>query len=209
MTSISVYSESFSYSPSDSPLVTNKYYTLTWIIYKNGIIDYSGDTYQFFYDGVSMKTGILDSNGKAIISIMINIAGPHSFQIKIYDTGTGIELFAGLIRNYTVSASVPSGGAIPSSPMLTTYYTDLFMFWLPVAMIVFLPTISLTLVGAKYAGGAGAIVGMIFGGATGIIGGTVVGIIPVYALYLLVLLIATGLVMLIVRGSSGGGSAES
>jgi hypothetical protein len=81
------------------------------------------------------------------------------------------------------------------------------MFWLPVAMIVFLPTITLTLAGAKYAGGAGAIVGMIFGGATGIIGGTVVGIIPVYALYLLVILIATGLVMLLVRSSSGGGSA--
>ena len=132
------FTETFSYSPADNPLLTGKTYTLTWTIYKNGIIDYSGDTYQFFYDGVSMKTGILDGNGRAIISIMINIAGPHSFQIKIYDTATGTELFAGLVRNYTVSASVPSGGTIPSSPVLTTYYTDLFMFWLPVGIIVFL-----------------------------------------------------------------------
>jgi hypothetical protein len=202
------FTETFSYSPVDNPLLTGKTYTLTWTIYKNGIIDYSGDTYQFFYDGVSMKTGILDSNGKAIISIMINIAGPHSFQIKIYDTTTGAELFAGLVRNYTVSASVPPGGTIPSSPVLTTYYTDLFMFWIPIGMIVFLPMMSLTLAGAKYAGGAGAITGMIFGGMVGVIGGTVVGIIPMYALYLLVILIATGLVMLIVRGSSGGGNAE-
>ena len=61
------YSESFSYSPADNPLLTGKWYTLTWIIYKNGIIDYSNDTYKIFYDGVSMKTGILDGNGKAII----------------------------------------------------------------------------------------------------------------------------------------------
>jgi hypothetical protein len=202
------FTETFSYSPADNPLLTAKTYTLTWTIYKNGIIDYSGDTYKFFYDGLSMKTGILDGSGRAIISIMINIAGPHSFQIKIYDTATGTELFAGLVRNYTVVASVPPTSGPPSGPVLTTYYSDLFIFWLPVAMIVFLPTISLTLAGAKYAGGAGAITGMIFGGAIGMIGGTVVGIIPAYALYLLVILIATGLVMLIVRGSSGGGSAE-
>ena len=202
------FTETFSYSPADNPLLTAKTYTLTWTIYKNGIIDYSGDTYQFFYDGVSMKTGILDGNGRAIISIMINIAGLHSFQIKIYDTATGIELFAGLVRNYTVVASVPPTSGPPSSPVLITYYSDIFMFWLPVGIIVFLPLVGCTMLGAKYAGGAGAITGMIFGGATGIIGGTVVGIIPMYALYLLVILIATALVMLVVRGSSGGGGAE-
>ena len=143
------FTETFSYSPTDNPLLTGKTYILTWIIYKNGIIDYSGDTYQFFYDGVSMKTGILDSNGKAIINIMINIAGPHSFQIKIYDTTTGAELFAGAVRNYTVVASVPPTGGPPSGPVLTTYYSDIFMFWLPVGIIVFLPLVACTMLGAK------------------------------------------------------------
>jgi hypothetical protein len=202
------FTETFSYSPTDNPLLTAKTYTLTWTIYKNGIIDYSGDTYQFFYDGVSMKTGILDGSGRAIISIMINIAGLHSFQIKIYDTTTGTELFAGLVRNYTVVASVPPSGTIPPAPVLTAYYTNIFMFWLPVGIIVFLPLVGCTMLGARYAGGAGAITGMIFGGTTGIIGGTVVGIIPTYALYLLVILIATAIVVLFVRGSSGGGNAE-
>jgi hypothetical protein len=64
------------------------------------------------------------------------------------------------------------------------------------------------MLGARYAGGAGAITGMIFGGATGMIGGTVVGIIPTYALYLLVLLIAFALVTLYIRGSGSGGGAE-
>lgn len=207
-TMINIFSETFSYSPPDSPLITNKYYTLTWTIYKNGIIDYSGDTYQFFYDGVSMKTGILDSNGRAIINVMVNIAGSHSFQIKIYDTGTGAQLFAGLIRNYNVSASTPPSGGAPSAPTLIGFYSDIFMFWLPVGIIVFLPLVACTMLGAKYAGGAGAITGMIFGGATGMIGGTVTGIIPTYALYLLVILIATAIVVLFVRGSSGGGSVE-
>ena len=146
------FTETFSYSPADNPLLTAKTYTLTWIIYKNGIIDYSGDTYQFFYDGVSMKTGILDGNGKAIISIMINIAGPHSFQIKIYDTATGTELFAGLVRNYTVSASVPPTTGPPSSPVLISYYSDIFMFWLPVGIIVFLPSSSLHYARCKICG---------------------------------------------------------
>jgi hypothetical protein len=202
------FTETFSYSPTDNPLLTAKTYTLTWTIYKNGIIDYSGDTYQFFYDGVSMKTGILDSSGRAIISIMINIAGPHSFQIKIYDTATGDLLFTGQVRNYNVVASAPPSGGIPSAPVLTTYYTDIFMFWLPVGIIVFLPLVGCTMLGARYAGGAGAITGMIFGGTTGIIGGTVVGIIPTYALYLLVILIATAIVVLFVRGTSSGGNAE-
>ena len=116
---------------------------------------------------------------------MNNIAGPHSFQIKIYDTTTGAELFAGSVRNYTVSASVPPTSGPPSSPVLISYYSEIFMFWLPVGIIVFLPLVACTMLGARYAGGAGAITGMIFGGATGIIGGTVVGIIPIYALYLL------------------------
>lgn len=204
------YSETFSYSPADSPLLTNKWYTFTWIIYKNGLIDYSNDTYQVFFDGLSSKTGTLDGSGKAITSVMNSIVGPHSFQIKIYDATTGNLVFTGTIRNYTFVVSTPPSGGVPSAPTLIGFYSDIFMFWLPVGIIVFLPLVACTMLGAKYAGGAGAITGMIFGGATGMIGGTVTGIIPVYTLYLLVILIATAIVVLFVRGSggdSGGGGA--
>jgi hypothetical protein len=201
------YSETFTYSPADSPLLTGKYYTLTWTIYKNGIVNYFNDTYQFMFDGLLMKTGTLN-NGKAIISIMVNTSGQHTFQILILDGLTEELLFVGAVRTYAFSSSVAPSNEIPTPPTLIGYYSDIFMVWLPIGIVVFLPLVSCTMLGAKYAGSAGAITGMIFGGATGMIGGTVTGIIPTYALYLFVLLTAIAIVVLFTRGSSGGGGGE-
>jgi hypothetical protein len=159
------------------------------------------------FDGLLMKTGTLN-NGKAIISIMVNTSGQHTFQILILDGLTEELLFVGAVRTYTFSSSVTPSNEIPTPPTLIGYYSDIFMVWLPIGIVVFLPLVSCTMLGAKYAGSAGAITGMIFGGATGMIGGTVTGIIPTYALYLFVLLTAIAIVVLFTRGSSGGGGGE-
>jgi hypothetical protein len=199
------YTEEFVYSPADDPLVTSKYYTFLWTIYKDGILATETETYRIYVDGMLQKTGTL-VNGNGVAGVMINMAGVHTFQLQLFDYTTDVKLYTGTTHEFIVSSSSPPAQEPPSTPTLIGYYSDIFMLWLPMGIIVFMPLVSVTMVGAKYAGGSGAIVGMIFGGTVGIIGGTVVGIIPPYALYLLVILIATAIVLLLVRGSSGGGS---
>jgi hypothetical protein len=206
-----IYTFSDSYAPADDPLLTNKNYVMTYNIYVNGIADDYNETAKIFVDGVERITKSIPSSGsnvgKITFNMMIGTAGIHSIILKIYNNAGVYEALSDEYL-YTFIASTTPTGDVPSAPTLIGFYSDIFMLWLPIGIIVFLPLVACTMLGAKYAGGAGAITGMIFGGATGMIGGTVTGIIPTYALYLLVILIATAIVVLFVRGSSGGGSAE-
>lgn len=205
-----VYTFNDSYAPADSPLLTNKNYVMTYNIYVNGVADDLNETAKIFVDGIEKITKSIPSSGSNVGKITFNMiagtAGIHSIILKIYNNVGELDGMSDSYDYIFITSPTPSGG-VPSPPTLIGYYSDIFMVWLPIGIIVFLPLVGCTILGAKYAGGAGAITGMIFGGATGMIGGTVVGIIPTYTLYLLVILISTAIVMLFVRGS-GGGSAE-
>jgi hypothetical protein len=206
-----VYTFSDSYAPADSPLLTNKNYVMTYNIYVNGVADDLNETAKIFVDGIERITKSIPSSGANVgtitFNMMVGTAGIHSVTLRIYNSVGELDGISDEYP-YTFVTSVTPSGDIPSAPTLIGFYSDIFMLWLPIGIIVFLPLVACTMLGAKYAGGAGAITGMIFGGATGMIGGTVTGIIPTYALYLLVLLIAFALVTLFIRGSSGGESAE-
>jgi hypothetical protein len=205
-----IYTFTDSYAPVDSPLLTNKGYVVTYIVYVNGAADDYNETAKIFVDGIERMTKSIPSSGsnvgKVIFNMLIGTAGTHSTMIKIYNNLGNYEAISDE-TSYTFVSSPPPVGGVPPAPTLIGFYSDIFLVWLPIGIIVFLPLVACTMLGAKYAGGAGAIAGMMFGGATGMIGGTVVGIIPTYALYLLVMLIAAAIVILFVRGSGGGSDA--
>jgi hypothetical protein len=205
-----VYTFSDSYAPADSPLLTNKNYVMTYNIYVNGVADDLNETAKIFVDGIERITKSIPSSGSNVGTITFNMligtAGIHSIILKIYNNVGDLDGISGEYSYTFITSTTPTGG-VPSAPTLIGFYSDLFMIWLPIGIIVFLPLTACTMLGARYAGGAGAITGMMFGGAVGMIGGTVIGIIPTYALYLLVMLIATAIVVLFVRGSGGGSDA--
>ena len=192
-------------SPADNPMIQSKTYSLTWTIYKNGLADYDGDTYRFRFDGTVAKTGVLDGSGKAIISLTCGLTGTHTVSIDIWNDTAHTQLYEGTVHSYNfVASTVPPGGG-GFTNISTGWYT-LFVLWVPILGFIFVPMVTLAILGARFAGPMGAMIGMLSGGFVGTISGVVLTIIPMYVLLLYLLLMGVSFAMMF-RGGGGSGGA--
>ena len=194
------YSMSEVYTPVDSPLLTNKFYTFTYTLYLNGITDLTGKFYTIYVDGIFKAEGYFStSTGKISISMSAVSAGTHNIKVFVCDTVTHAALWESDLYPHVYILSSTTGGDV--DPTFTVGWITAIM---PIAFIVFTPIIALTLICAKFAGGAGVIVGAVLGSIVGIVAGIQTSIIPTYTLYLLAIAIILTLVFL-AKGSGGSG----
>jgi hypothetical protein len=197
------YTVTESYTPSDTPLVTNKNYVFTWSIYANGVLDNYNDTYKIFLDGIEAKPGTI-SLGIATMSMTVPLAGIHTLFISVYHLGTFEYSSAPVSHSWIASTSTPGSGGTPS---IGGGYYNLMTIWVPIGLFVVLPMFGLAFVGGKYAGGTGMVIGMLGGGFAGVVGGTQLLILPGYYLWLYILFMGIALALSITIGRSGGDSA--
>jgi hypothetical protein len=180
-----IVTETIAYSPIDNPLLTLKPYVFTWTIYKNGIADMDGDTYKIYFDNFQSKTGTVTSSGKASASITSSLTGDHTVSIDIYDS-TGTMILHGINHSYNWVA-LGGGNTVPSGNDLMTGYYNLLMIWVPIGLFVIIPSLAFALLGSKFST-VGMIIGLLFGGFIGIVGGVMTNLLPQYVLYLYLLL---------------------
>lgn len=195
------YSESMSYAPVDAPLIKGKQYTFTWIIYRNGISDSSEQKYKFFFDGLEQKSGTIDTNGKIIVSITVNLTGSHVVNINTYDNITSTLIYTGIDYTYTWVESIHGPTDYNPTDIMANWYIMLVV-WVPIGFVVVLPSLAFALLGSKFSA-IGMIVGLLFGGFIGVIGGTMLNILPTYVLYLYILLMGICFAMIIKGGGNG------
>lgn len=211
------YSATLSYTPQDNPLVIGKYYIFTYTISNNGVVSNSLQYYSIYVNGIDMMDGNT-SNGIITFTPSFSIIGSYGYQLFVY-TGSTL-VYTGTQYNYNVVTGSTSngngnnnggnGGSTSNTTIgsqlgnIASGYYNLAVIWIPLGLFVLVPMIGLALLCAKYAGATGALLGLIFGGFVGVIGGTQLNIIPQYFLYLYIFLIGIGLVI-IIRGQSSNG----
>jgi hypothetical protein len=178
------YTSTISYSPLDSPLLTNKAYSFTYTIYNNNVLDISGKKYKILIDGLEQKSGNLNSVGQATFSLTILNPSAHTFEIRILDSGNNV-IYGSDVTGYVFRDAVTTPGTIPGEDIATGLYA-LLTVWVPIGLVVMIPTLALSLLGSKF-GVTGMMVGMLMGMFLGVLGGVLVNILPAYALYLYIL----------------------
>jgi len=193
------YTVTTSYLPVDNPLLTLKPYSFTFTIYANGVLDNLNDTYKIFVDGQQAGQGIIPQTGIVTINnIQSLVATTHTIYISIYHNG--YFEYSSTQTNYVFVAS-GSGNTIPEGTDLGTGYYTLLTVWVPIFLVVMVPSFCLALVGAKF-GTLGMMVGLLFGAFVGILGGVLTNILPQYALYLYILVMAVCFAIL-AKGNGG------
>jgi hypothetical protein len=196
--------QTLTYAPTDNPLITNKQYVFTFVIFRNGIIDNNNtDKYIAYFDNYPVKNGALDSNGRALIYVTSSLVGAHALAIDISDSSNTM-IYHGMGTDFTwVSNS--TGGTLPPVNVITGGWYNLLVIWFPIFMFVVAPMLAVGFLSAKFAGGTGMLMGIIFGGFGGVVAGVQMLILSTYVLYLYILLVAFGLVLaLSTRGSNNG-----
>jgi hypothetical protein len=178
------YTSTLSYSPLDNPLLTNKSYSFTYTIYNNNVLDISGKKYKILIDGLEQKSGNLNSVGQATFSLTILNPSAHTFEIRILDSGNNV-IYGSDVTGYVFRDAVITPGTIPGEDIATGLYA-LLTVWVPIGLVVMIPTLALALLGSKF-GVTGMMVGMLMGMFLGVLGGVLVNILPAYALYLYIL----------------------
>jgi hypothetical protein len=195
------YTVTESYTPVDSPLITNKNYVFTWSIYANGVLDNYNDTYRIILDGIEVKPGTVQL-GLATMGVTVPLAGTHALYISIYHLGVFKYSNTPINHVWVASGVTPGTGGTPS---IGAGYISLMVIWAPIGLLVVLPMFGLALVGGKFAGGTGMVIGMLGGGFIGVVGGTQLLILPGYYLWLYILFMGIALALAITIGRSGGG----
>ncbi len=197
------YDMTVSYSPTDDPLLTNKDYDFTFTIYLNNVIDTNtNDTYKLYLDGIERGGGTLELDGYFVFRMRVLTAGIHTFIVTVYD-GTNALVYTSDSYSYTFVATTTS--TTPLDPgTVTTGWANMFGLWIPIMLIVVAPMVMLAIVGGKFGGGTGMVIGMLGGGFAGVIGGTQVNLLPSYILYLYILLIGVSLVLAMAMNRGGG-----
>lgn len=196
------YDSIISCSPPDATMLVNKVYSITWTVTKNDVLDNLGnETYRIVVDGLDQATGKISSLGTIVYQAYVISKGTHSFQFKLVDNG--VIYFESEITAYSFFDS-PSQPDIPTQSSFMTGYIQIFMVFLPISMFMFVPAVTLGVLGGKGGGGAGMIVGMVLGAAIGTIVGVMSGYLPVYAVWLMVLIVALGFILATKVSGSGG-----
>jgi hypothetical protein len=201
--SVGTYLATVSYSPADTPnLHTNTQYTftLTATVYS---LPTSGLQVKLLINDREQSDKITNSQGKVVCLITFPAVGYYSFTWEIYDTQNNVSII-----QYTVYGAyyvTPLTGGNPPPESVVTAWGNLLLIWVPVLGFVVAPMLGLAIVGGKYAGGTGMVIGMLGGGFGGVVGGTQLNILPGYYLWLYLLFMGIALALAISIGRGGGG----
>lgn len=170
---VATYSLSVSYSPSDSPLITNTNYLFTVQTLRNNKAFSS--CVLVYVDNTLYKT-IDTSNGYGTFSYLTSTSGYHNFTFVIHDNQRNLdvktETYMYLFRTRELTEEEE---AMQQSIYLISLTTRI----LPYLFVILLPAFIL----AYYAG----VMGFVGGLAIGVFMGVSVGLIPVYVIYLFIL----------------------
>ena len=188
---VRVYTLGMSYSPSESPLKVNNAYTYTVTALANNKAFNS--IVQVYFNGTLLKT--LDTkSGTASFTYTVSQSGFYNWTLKLYDND---------VKAYvkTVSYQLQYVEVKPSESEVVQYQIvnlfDVIMGIIPIFFVVLLPAFLLAL----YFG----IMGLFTGFTIGMIMGTMTGIVPLYGLYLYILILILSVIFMSRRGGGGGG----
>jgi len=198
------YSATLVYAPLDTPnLYVNRQYAFT-VTAKIGGLGTSGLNVRFLMNGREQSIKVTNSQGKITYLVTFTQTGYYSFTWEIYDPQNDGTIIRYILQDSYVVIPLTGGGVTP--PTVITGWSNLLVMWVPVLVFIVTPMLGLAIVGGKYAGGIGMVIGMLGGGFAGIIGGTQLSLLPSYYLWLYLLFMGIALALAVTIGRSGGGS---
>lgn len=175
-----------SYIPSDSPLETYTNYQFSLTTTLNGYATQS--TVIGYFDDIQIFSVQTNTVGQYTFTSYTGIAGYHEILFKIYYNN---------IYRYNESFSyfyVSIDDEIPDTPTMIPMITNLVTVFIPVMIIMGVPSIAF----GKVGGSMGFMVGL----AIGAFICSTAGFIPTYVMYLIILCVVGGIVLIF---RSGGG----
>lgn len=177
------YDISISYTPADSPMVSDKYYKFTATGTRNGL---GFKHVQFWYlDGNNIGSKTTSTGGISQLSIKF-AAGTHNLTVEMYSLTDSTLLYNETWRYVVIQSPTvsPEGGAI-----VIPHVVGIITQGVPILIIFLAPIMALAEVK-----GLPPIIAITIGVALGAIVGVMSGIIQIYQFFLIVLSLIVALV---------------
>ena len=213
------YDVTVSYLPYDSPsLSTGKTYVFTLTATSN-TVGVAGFSFKFLVNGVQQSPAykLTDSSGKTLYSITFQQSGYYNLTWELYDP-TGIRpihigdpssyssagspnLVYTLTQSYLVIVPPPNGGGNNPDDDIPGFVITSLVGWISYMVILTMVIGPVVLLALLHLGPMSLPVGLSVGATIGI----VTGYLPIYAIFILLMLIAITGVMVLKGSFSGGG----
>lgn len=171
------YDISISYTPTDDPLDVNTNYQFTTTTTLNGI---GTEVINIVYwDGSQVKADYSETNGVFQFTLISSIGGIHNLTVSVWDGEPPAYKYSES-WSYTFSGIDPT--ADPTTPTLVTTTISLMVYFIPVLVIIIFPAFMFFKILDDN------IFGGLFGLSLGVIICNVAGYLPVYTIYLMLLI---------------------
>lgn len=195
-----VYDFILTYSPVDSPLKQGKVYTFTATTYADGYV--SAQYFKVIVDGILYNYYHTSAtSGVKTFQMAFNSAGIKNVTLGIYNPAIDP---VNTLHDETFYYSVVGEEADEDSTSFTNTFLGQsamqLITYLPLMLCIFVPAFGLS---AEYGG-----VGFVGGIAIGSIIASYAGLLPFYAIFLILLVIVIGVIMILRGGFNVGGGGS-
>jgi len=183
-----VYDMSFTIIPDETPKIVNKSYKMTMTSLANNV-GFKSNTILYF-DGSQVSSKVTDSAGVRVITFLFGTEGIHTITVKIYQLGTSSLLHTDSYSDiWSLTGSETDD---PDEAVLIPLTVAGISIFMPIFFIVLVPMFAL----GEMAGKIGIMAGLIIGVTIGAMS----GLLPMYTVFLMILVVVMAFVFLIRGG---------